>query len=274
MTSLSNVIKAGIQSTEVARVIGHKPIHNQIEEGKLIQLSANQVKSELEQLLEEKQRLEHELVGLRQLTEETKREIELERNKIAQEQEQWWQEQQRELETLTEQAFEQANQRGIEEGYQQGYQQIQEELAVMKNELQTVVQAGYEHKERIIQDAEPFLLHLSVKMAKKIIQQELQTSEEQILVMIQEALKQVKESGTITIEVAIEHYPLLLAHLDELEQYLDGRQELKVIPADLQQIKQGCLIHTPKGSYDVTIDHQLEELKKQLLSLYEESVSE
>lgn len=271
---MSNVIKFGIVSAEGARVITHKPIHNKLEENKLIQHSTNQIKSEIEQYVAEKQSLEREVEELQKLTLEMKANIAQEKSKAQEELEQLWETARQELEAQREQTLHQANQKGFEEGYQTGYQQIQEEMASMKQELVAIVQAGYEHKDRIIQDSEPFLLNLSTVMARKIIQHELAASQEQILAMIQEGMKQVRESGAITIEVSPEHYPLILAHLDELEQYLDGKQELRVLPSDVQQVSQGCFIHTQQGTYDLTIDNQLNELKRQLLSIYEESVSE
>ncbi|GAA0365048.1 FliH/SctL family protein [Bacillus horti] len=271
---MSNVYKSRVVSSIGQKMLSHQKIHNKQQEDKLIGLNVEQIKSEIEIVTEQKKVLELEVEGLLAQLRELDEKINTDKRTAQDEIEQLWQTTKQEIEQLSEETLKSAQEQGFEQGYQAGYKQVQEELEHKKVELRSIVEKAYEHKDRIIQDSEPFLLELSVKMAKKILQHELETSEKQIIEMIQHSLKLVKERGDIVIEVNPTDYPILLTHLDELEEYLDDSQELKVIPADVSQVSQGCFIHTERGTYDVTIDNQLQELKNQLLALFEESVCE
>ena len=71
------------------------------------------------------------------------------------------------------------------------------------------------------------------------------------------------------MQVSPDDYPIVLPFLDELQTYVRDDSELKLIPlANLK--KGGCMIQTANGSYDVTVDGQLQEIKTQLLTYCEE----
>ncbi|MFP3360299.1 flagellar assembly protein FliH, partial [Planococcus sp. SIMBA_143] len=57
--------------------------------------------------------------------------------------------------------------------------------------------------------------------------------------------------------------------VDELEKQLDVNASLKLVPMNDLEVGSG-LVHTPSGSYDISIHSQLFEMKKQLLATFEE----
>lgn len=181
----------------------------------------------------------------------------------------WWITRQEEVEQLKQQIKEEATQ----EGYNQGYQQVMVEFEGKLMEAEGVIRSAYEEKEQIIQEAEPFLLSLSVKITEKIIQQHIAQNENTILEIVRQGLEQVREKGEVTIQVSAHDYQYLLPYKEELKLSIPSDVELKIIP-DRTYTGLGCIIQTPNGSYDVTIDSQLNEVKKQLIAFYEESVNQ
>lgn len=181
----------------------------------------------------------------------------------------WWQEKQEEARQEARRIAEEATTQGFQAGTNQGLLQVEEEFREKRQEMHELIQTAYEEKAKIVQQSESFLLSLSVKVAEKVIKEELKQHDDQLLNVVKHALRQIEESEDVVMHVSPEDYPIVLPFLEELKTYVRAESELKLIPV-VNLAKGGCMIHTASGSYDVTIDSQLKEIKKQLLAYCEE----
>ena len=172
-------------------------------------------------------------------------------------------------EAEAERLAEEASRSGYETGLSQGIQQAEDEFRQAREDMQLLIETAYQEKAKIVQDAEPFLLSLSVRIAEKVLKNELKQHDSQLLTIVQRALKRVEEAEDVVMQVSLEDYPILLPFLGELKTYVRADSELKLVPV-LNLSKGGCMIHTASGSYDVTVDSQLEEIKRQMLAYCEE----
>ncbi len=168
---------------------------------------------------------------------------------------------------------EEATTQGFQAGTNQGLLQVEEEFRQKRQEMHDLIQTAYEEKAKIIQQSESFVLSLSVKVAEKVIKEELKQHDDQLLNFVKQALKQIEESEDVVMHVSSEDYPIILPFLEELKTYVRAESELKLIPV-ANLAKGGCMIHTASGSYDVTIDSQLKEIKKHLLAYCEENTND
>lgn len=221
---------------------------------------------------EQKQYLTQEISILEaqysQLQEQLKSEQEIARAEI----EQWWLEKRQEAELEAERLADEAAAQGYQTGFDQGVQRAEEDYRAKQEKMRELLELAYVEKDKIIQQAEPFLLELSVKVAEKVIKSELQQHEEQLVNLVKEALLQIEESEDVVMQVSPEDYPVILPFIEELKTYIQANSALKIIPVATLS-KGGCMIHTASGSYDATIDGQLEEIKKQLLIYFEEKTN-
>ncbi|WP_033541479.1 FliH/SctL family protein [Planococcus sp. CAU13] len=217
------------------------------------------VKQEIEALLAQKAELEKELEE-QQL--QARSDIEA-----------WWEQARTEAQSEAERLADEATAQGFEAGKQQGYAQAEEDFREKRLEMEGLVREAYSEKSKIIQEAETFLLSLSVRIAERVIKEELKQHDEQLLSIVKQALKHIEEAEDITMQVSLEDYPFLLPFLEELKTYVRADCELKLIPV-ASVASGGCMLHTPSGSYDVTIDSQLEEIKKHLLAYCEEKTND
>jgi flagellar assembly protein FliH len=265
MILLSNVIKTS-QFDSSKRVLTTKPFVQQVEET----LSEVQIEVDEKEVLEvAKKSLQDEITQLKQEYGLLQERMMSEENE-AKHQMAIWQKSQKEQALLeSEQALIEARQLGFEQGYEEGYRQVIQEWEDKNKEITRVVKESYDQQKKLIQEAEPFLLQLSVKIAQKILHTELEQHPKQLLKMVQHSLIQVSEQEEIILQVSPTDYTLLHPHLDELKQFVEPGSELKILP-DYTYSGQGCMIHSSNGSYDVTLDSQLNELKKQLLNRFEE----
>ncbi len=173
--------------------------------------------------------------------------------------------QQAEAQRLAEEAAE----NGFQTGYEKGVERAQHEFQQAREDVQQLIETAYQEKVKIVQDAEPFLLSLSVRIAEKILKNELKQDDSQLLTIVQRALKRVEEAEDVVLQVSLEDYRILLPYFDELKTYVRPDSELRLVPV-INLSKGGCMIHTSSGSYDVTVDSQLKEIKRQMLAFCEE----
>ena len=186
---------------------------------------------------------------------------------------QWWLEKQQEATHEAQRLAEEASTQGFQAGFDQGILQAEEEFRQKRQDMHDLIQTAYEEKAKIVQQSEPFLLSLSVNIAEKVIKEELKQHNDQLLNVVKQALKHIEESEDVVMQVSPEDFPIILPFLEELQTYVKADSELKLIPvANLE--KGGCMIHTANGSYDVTVDSQLQEIKKQLLAYCEEKTND
>ncbi|AIY04093.1 flagellar assembly protein FliH [Planococcus sp. PAMC 21323] len=205
--------------------------------------------------------------------ERLKIQLEVQKQEASEMIDQWWIERKEEAEQEAQRLAEEAAIEGFQAGYDKGMVAIKEQFEQKNQEMTQLLELAYSEKANIIQQAEPFLLSLSVTIAEKVIHNELQQDTQQVIHIIQQALKQVEESEDVTMQVCPEDYPLIIPFLEELKTYIKADSELKVIPV-ANLTPGGCRIHTASGSYDAMVDNQLEEIKNKLLAYCEEKTND
>lgn len=279
MILLSNLIKSvqvqGLEKENSQRLIKAKPISPLYSSTEKAVENNKPTIEELELDYEkQKERLHNDINALELSYQDLQNKLTQAKEEAEDEIEEWWQAKQQEAAEEARKLAEDATQQGFQEGYEKGYRQIQQELAQKVEETNRLVQLAFKENKKIVQQSESFLLNISVNIAKKIIQQELKQHSEQIVAIVQAGLKQVMERGEILIQVSPDDYPLILSHSGELERYIDSDSVLRIIPDHTLASAGGCMIQTPNGSYDVTVDSQLKAITKQLIAYYEEGATE
>ena len=221
----------------------------------------------------QKQHLLSEIEALETQYLELQKQMKTEMENARTEIDQWWLNQQEEARHEAARQALLASEQGFQAGHEQGTLLAEEEFRKQRQEMQELIEKAYEEKAKIVQESESFLLSLSVRVAEKVIKKELKQHDDQLLHVVKQALKQIEESEDVTMQVSLEDYPIILPFLEELKTYVKADSEFKLVPvANLS--KGGCMIHTASGSYDVTIDSQLQEIKKHLLAYFEEKTND
>ncbi|MGG1661419.1 FliH/SctL family protein [Brevibacillus sp. NRS-1366] len=179
---------------------------------------------------------------------------------------QWWEQKRAEAAALFEQIQEEAAREGHAAGYEEGKRQAYEDEIGALTKAKTILEQAYHVKEQIIAEAEPFLVELSMEVAKKVIVAELQQSPEQVLEMSKKVLRRSRVHGQITVCVNHQYFDYVQEHRSQLLELLDGQAELSIYP-DYTVQDGGCVIRTQLGSVDARVDTQLGEIKQALLDI-------
>ena len=277
MTSLSRILKATRYAASDDKVVVSVKLPSPSQTSQMterLQEKTEKIHPELEKAEKEARILLQDAEETaRKLLEEAKQQAAELRQQAQQEIAQWWQEKQQELTELAAQVRQQAYAEGVAQGREEGSAAVWKEEQQRIDQAQEVLKQAHAEKEHIIAEAEPFLVALSVEIAKKIIGEELQLKPERISEMVKDVLRRSQVHGQITLCVHHRNYPLMEEQRSQLLSLLDGQAELIVLP-DYSVQDDGCVIRTPFGSVDARIDTQLAEIKEALLSIAKRSEAE
>lgn len=137
-----------------------------------------------------------------------------------------------------------------QEGFEQGFREWQQYVADLENE---VIQ--------VRKDLEKMLIPVALKAAKKIVGREIELSEETIVDIVSNALKQVAQHKKVTIYVNPKDLEKLETSRVRLKQIFEGlevlslRQRADITPG-------GCVIETEGGIINAQIENQWRSLEQ------------
>lgn len=185
----------------------------------------------------------------------------------------WWLEKRLEDETVSEASRAAGFEQGYSEGREQAELAVQQEWESRLAEASAILKSAYEMREQIIQEAEPFLVELSVSISEKVIGRQLAEAPDMALELIRKSLSRRREQGVIALCVSPGQLAFVQAAREELNLVIDSQAELQIIP-DATVKDFGCVIRSAFGSIDARIDTQLSEIKRELVQLANQSYEE
>jgi len=193
---------------------------------------------------------------------EAKRFLEDEKKKI----DAWWETKRAEDKEIVEAAKKEGYSAGYLVGIERAEQELRDQYNVRLLNAQALLQEAYTIKEKIIQESEEEIIQLSILIAKKIINKEIEQDPNIISELTREILKSTKEIDHVSIFVNPDYYIYLYNAREDLSKGLNGRVQLLIYP-DPSIESVGVVIKTTFETFDAKIDTQLEEVKKVLLEL-------
>jgi len=117
----------------------------------------------------------------------------------------------------------QAYEEGFASGEKAGFAEGEQKAAVLIDSLHEILHTVAGFKEDLVDNLESQAVDLSITIARKIINEEVQTRPEVIVTMVKEALRRLQRSGTISIKIN----PVL--H----DMFMDKKAELMEVHSDI-----------------------------------------
>ncbi|WP_244988895.1 flagellar assembly protein FliH [Robertmurraya siralis] len=255
MISLSRLIKSGWSKVEEQenKVISIRSFKVENEE---VDVDAADIEISMQQkeiLNEAKEEANRIVAEARAFQEQVQAQLQEERNN--------WDE---EVVRLTNQAQESGYEAGFLQGKEEGYQQMHE-LIEQARETVNLSKTDYH---RTIEESEPIILAIALKVAERILGQHLEGQSDHFLSIVKRALKEAREYREIQLHVHPAHYELLLSQKEDLIKIFPKETELYIYPdGDLTELS--CIIESANGRIDASVDQQLLEIKAKLFELLE-----
>jgi type III secretion protein L len=118
--------------------------------------------------------------------------------------------------------------------------------------------------EQNTRNAEQQIIRLSVRIAEKIIGEQIRLEPNVIVSIVREALKSVRRERHIVLRVHPDHVDAVRRQLDSLRAETGCECDYRVTP-DVKLQAGGCVIETEIGTIDARLDVQLQVLEELLL---------
>ena len=153
-------------------------------------------------------------------------------------------------------------------GHAEGYAEGVAEAQVLKENAQRVLDEAYAERQRILEGAEGDVLALIDKVVRKLLADTKRVHPQVILTLIREGLVDAPGVGNITIRISQDDYSMVAAKKDEIAKRLDGSTAFEIVK-DLSLNPSDCIIETPYGNIDCSLDRQMQDLIENLYYIHE-----
>lgn len=150
---------------------------------------------------------------------------------------------------------EEAKKRGYEEGWQAGKDALAGERQKLQDEITRMREVLALERKRVIQQLEPELLELATVIARQILHTELTTTSDQIAAIARAAITRAQGAGEMILKINSADYDAISGLLAGDTQNV-GRVRVEVD----NSLHKGCLVETPFGTVDGTLEGQLQEV--------------
>lgn len=150
-----------------------------------------------------------------------------------------------------------------EKAYEKGYDLGVADAEKVKKEAQDVLKAAHEEKERLIESAEPQIIKLITDISEKLLSKAVLFNPDLIIVLIKAGLAETTLTGNIFIHVSKDDYEYVTENREQLDSILETGAKLEIIK-DVSLTTADCIIETPFGNIDSSLDQQLKLLKESL----------
>ncbi|WP_159462056.1 flagellar assembly protein FliH [Salirhabdus sp. Marseille-P4669] len=226
-----------------------------------IVLETNDEPSEAEPKEDPNLLLEQAKVTLQQAKRDADKLIEESNQQITLQKEQFEQEKQLIMEQVKKEAFS----LGFEEGKKEAMQKYDQDLQVAF----AIVKSAQEEQQKWIDKQDNVILEIALKAAERILHYTVQEDEKAFRSLVKGAMEEVSGLQSIALCVHPDDYQNMINVKQEIEQTIGNQASLSIFP-NKELAKYSCIIETPFGQIDASIDTQLTELKTKLIDLLEE----
>ncbi|NNU86014.1 flagellar assembly protein FliH [Geobacillus sp. MR] len=183
---------------------------------------------------------------------------------LAQEQEQWRHEKER--------LMQEARTQGYEDGYAAGRDEALSEHREWIEQARRVAERANDEFYARLESATDMMLEVALKAAERIIGVTLENDRNAFLPLVRQVLQEVRRQTEVIVYVHPHCYEAVIGQQELLKSVFPHHVELFVYPDDALP-EYGCLVETPFGRIDASVDTQLEQLREALYRRLKEGMS-
>lgn len=161
-----------------------------------------------------------------------------------------------------EQGYQEGFALGMEKGHKEGIDKGKDEAAVIKNNAVNMVEQAQREVSQYFVENRKNIIELAVNMAESIIHATIDTSSENIMLLIKPILQQYGKKETIIISTHPDNMEFIRGNLNEMEKIAPGSKIFILENKNLD--KNGCIIENEHQIIDLQIKDQLHNLQNSL----------
>lgn len=155
---------------------------------------------------------------------------------------------------------------GYQHGYEEGLRQATEEQQKSVARLARVVRAASQQNEQFLQTVEQQVIRLSLAIAAKVVEREIQSDQSVVLGVVRSAMQEITDATRLFLRVNPEDYELIAQHWESIKKPAASRSELV---ADGRVEAGGCVIETQVSEVDAQPSTRLAQIATTFAALLE-----
>ncbi len=167
------------------------------------------------------------------------------------------------IQAAAEQVQRQAQEIGFQQGYEQGIQQgglaAQQQVYQQLVESRDIFIQAIKQRHLMMASAEPEMARLAVKLAEKLVGQELAQNPEAIVGVVRLALSGIGDREQVCIRVNPVDYEKVVEHRSNFERMIEGLKKFDIV-ADASIDEGGTSIETNLGNIDARLNTRVNAL--------------
>ena len=156
-----------------------------------------------------------------------------------------------------------AKERGLQEGYKEGIAASEEEAGRMREEAMSVLNKAAAKTTNLLQNAEEEVVELAMDIASKVVRSHVLVKPETVAALAREALERSAAAQHYSIFVNPDDVGLLEQYISELRRGTGAGSRIHIVD-DPGIERGGCRIETESGLVDMTLESQLEQIRRVL----------
>ena len=174
-----------------------------------------------------------------------------------------------EVEKIKNQAREEGYQKGYQDGIDTASNECLEKKAELEGKIQESIVRMQEGEEILIRTTEHKMVDLLCQLIPSITGVVIENQKDVLLYMINVAMRDLDNSRHFVIKVSSDDYEEVSVRKEEIYGALNPNIDLEVFE-DAKLLPLQCLIETDNGIVDISLDVQLDNLKKALKLMIQE----
>ncbi len=156
---------------------------------------------------------------------------------------------------------------GYKDGFEQGQSKGLTEYTTQIRELVAVINDVTQNKRLFLESSEPELLKLAVKIAEKIVQNQVQVDQNALIAIVDQAIRRITDKDKVIIKTCPEDADFVRQHREEILEKMPDIRTLEV-HEDPRVEQGGCIIETRLGFIDSSISTKLASIEAALFKVY------
>lgn len=150
---------------------------------------------------------------------------------------------------------------GYREGFEKGYMEGRKEAQTVINEASELREFLDKRRDDLFNEAEEQVVQLVLDLAKKVIGDEITQNREAILNLVNQALQKCAFKKKLVLKTSPQDFEFILDNKDRICMMVEGISDIDIV-SDLSLSQGSCIIETPSGEINSSIDVQIKEVEK------------
>jgi len=161
---------------------------------------------------------------------------------------------------------------GYKEGHESGYLEGKSEAQSIIDEASEIKVFLDRRRESLYKEAEEQIVDLILSISKKVIGQELSQNREALLSLVNQALQKCAFKNKLVLKISPLDFDFIKENKYRICKMVEGISDIDIV-SDLSLPQGSCIVETPSGEINSSIDVQFKEIEKIFTYIYRENNS-